>query len=179
MAATDTDDATTRIRTEALRLFARVGFGSTTIDDIAEAAGVGVATIYRRWDDKSALANDLFATILEAMETTFVVDLPPTPKRAFATLWRALWTFALDDPDRFLFLEGQVPDPWISATNRERKLAFKGQTSGLLDAAGVKADPGVAEAIIMGTITALLRAGNHADADELGARLWQALRTAP
>jgi len=170
------DDATVRIRAEALRLFARQGFGSTTIDDIAEASDVGVATIYRRWDDKSALANDVFASILDAMEASFAIELPATPKRAFFALWDALWQFATDDPDRFVFLEALIPEPWISDANRTRKMAFGDQTMELLEAGGVRADPAVAGAIIMGTLSALMRSGETIDAGELGERLWQALR---
>ena len=172
-------DATTRIRREAMRMFARVGFGSTTIDDIAAAAEVGVATIYRRWDDKSALANDLYASTLDGMEQFLTLDLPSTPKRAFLTVWHALWAFAHEDPDRFVFLETQAPDAWISDENRARKAAIVAGTAAIFDATGVKADPVVANAILIGTTAMLAQLDHEADAADVGERVWQALRTPP
>ncbi|HET6743126.1 MAG TPA: helix-turn-helix domain-containing protein, partial [Kribbella sp.] len=36
-----------------------------TVDDVAEAAGVGKATIYRRWASKELLANDALADLFD------------------------------------------------------------------------------------------------------------------
>ncbi|MFI5697839.1 TetR/AcrR family transcriptional regulator [Kribbella sp. NPDC051586] len=36
-----------------------------TVDDVAEAAGVGKATIYRRWASKELLANDAMADLFD------------------------------------------------------------------------------------------------------------------
>jgi AcrR family transcriptional regulator len=40
----------------AIRLFARQGIDSTSMDSIADASGVSKATIYKHWEDKDALA---------------------------------------------------------------------------------------------------------------------------
>lgn len=49
------DDA---LREAALRLLVEVGYDRLTIEAIAQAAGAGKATIYRRWKNKAALVID-------------------------------------------------------------------------------------------------------------------------
>ncbi|MBX3313113.1 MAG: TetR/AcrR family transcriptional regulator [Actinobacteria bacterium] len=45
-----------------LDLLAEVGFGRFTMDDVAAAAGVGKATIYRRWPSKEQLVLEALAS---------------------------------------------------------------------------------------------------------------------
>jgi AcrR family transcriptional regulator len=45
-----------------LDLLAEVGFGRFTMDDVASAAGVGKATIYRRWPSKEQLVLDALSS---------------------------------------------------------------------------------------------------------------------
>ncbi len=45
-----------------LDLLAEVGFGRFTMDDVAAAAGVGKATIYRRWASKEQLVLDALSS---------------------------------------------------------------------------------------------------------------------
>lgn len=171
-----TDETSERLRRAALRIFCQRGYGSATVDDIAQAAGVGVATLYRRWPDKAALANELCAAALGGMEQVVPAVLPSTPKRAFLAAWTGLWEFARSDPEQFIFLEGLVHEAWISEANRRRKQALTDRNRELLDAIGVRADPTLAQALVIGTVTAVLRAGNEVDPHELGERFWQALR---
>jgi AcrR family transcriptional regulator len=51
----------------AIRLFARRGIDSTSMDSIANASGVSKATIYKHWEDKDALA-------LEALSYLYGLD---------------------------------------------------------------------------------------------------------
>lgn len=50
------------ILTAVVDLLAEVGFGGLTIDAVAHRAGVGKATIYRRWDGKEQLVLDALST---------------------------------------------------------------------------------------------------------------------
>lgn len=43
-------------------LLAEVGFGGLTVDAVAQRAGVGKATIYRRWEGKEQLVLDALST---------------------------------------------------------------------------------------------------------------------
>jgi AcrR family transcriptional regulator len=62
-------EAEPRIRRYAVQLLLERGFDGMTVDDVAEAAGVGKATIYRRWASKELLAND-------AMAEMFDIEIP-------------------------------------------------------------------------------------------------------
>ncbi|MDX3002259.1 TetR/AcrR family transcriptional regulator [Kribbella solani] len=58
-------EAEPRIRRYAVQLLLERGFDGMTVDDVAEAAGVGKATIYRRWASKELLANDALADLFD------------------------------------------------------------------------------------------------------------------
>src|SRR5947208_15453209 len=51
------------IRAAFLRLLADVGYGALTMDAVAAQAGVGKATIYRRWRTKEDLVVDTISGI--------------------------------------------------------------------------------------------------------------------
>ena len=58
-----------RITTAAAELMLQRGFDRTTVDDVAARAGVGKATVYRRWPSKEDLA-------VAAMETLYSAEMP-------------------------------------------------------------------------------------------------------
>ena len=58
-----------RITTAAAELLLLHGFDRTTVDDVASRAGVGKATVYRRWPSKEDLA-------VAAMETLYDAEMP-------------------------------------------------------------------------------------------------------
>jgi AcrR family transcriptional regulator len=57
------------IRAAILSLLAEVGYGALTMDAVAAQAGVGKATIYRRWRTKEDLVVDTIAEISRAQMT--------------------------------------------------------------------------------------------------------------
>jgi AcrR family transcriptional regulator len=57
------------IRAAILRLLADVGYGALTMDAVASEAGVGKATIYRRWRTKQDLVVDTIADLNRAEAT--------------------------------------------------------------------------------------------------------------
>jgi AcrR family transcriptional regulator len=59
------------IRAALLRLLGEVGYGGLTVDAVAEQAGVGKATIYRRWPSKQDLIVDSIS------ELGSVLTVPP------------------------------------------------------------------------------------------------------
>jgi AcrR family transcriptional regulator len=59
----------TRIIQAASDLMLRRGFDRMTVDDVASAAGVGKATVYRRWPSKEDLA-------VAAMEALYTDEIP-------------------------------------------------------------------------------------------------------
>jgi AcrR family transcriptional regulator len=57
------------IRAAILSLLAEVGYGALTMDAVAAQAGVGKATIYRRWRTKEDLVVDTISAITQAEVT--------------------------------------------------------------------------------------------------------------
>ena len=55
-----------RITTAAAELLLERGFDKTTVDEVAARAGVGKATVYRRWPSKEDLAVSAMAELYDA-----------------------------------------------------------------------------------------------------------------
>ena len=107
-------DAEPRIRRYAVELLLERGFDGMTVDDVAEAAGVGKATIYRRWASKEQLAND-------AMVELFDVELPDADTGSMAgdlrQVYRHALTFANSERGNALIRLA------VSEANRDEKAA--------------------------------------------------------
>jgi TetR/AcrR family transcriptional regulator, regulator of mycofactocin system len=73
--------ATSRAELEhvAFGLFARKGFGRTTIDDIARAAGIGRRTFFRYFPSKNDVPWGNFDEELEGMRVRLKATSPQTP----------------------------------------------------------------------------------------------------
>jgi AcrR family transcriptional regulator len=67
------DDVTEGIRTAFFEELARVGYGRLSIDAVAKRAGVGKASVYRRWRSKLDLTVTLASTFAVA-----AIDVPDT-----------------------------------------------------------------------------------------------------
>ncbi len=176
MVEAQAEDVTERIKRAALRRFAEVGYGSATVEEIAALAGVGVATLYRRWPDKAALGNALLTEYLTDLERLYESIDAPTPKRRFQQMWQRLWDVASGDPDRFVFGEAHVHASFVSPEIAARKASHHGRSAEVLAELGMGASPETATAILLGTVTAAVRDGLDVDPDDLGERLWAALR---
>lgn len=55
------EEARLAILSASLKVLAKTGFSDFTIEEVAERAAVGKATVYRWWPDKAALVADAFA----------------------------------------------------------------------------------------------------------------------
>ena len=81
-------DLGSRIRGCALRLMLDHGFDKMTIDDVARAARVGKATIYRRWRSKEHLAYD-------ALTAMFDLEVPEPDIGSYEEEIRQLYSLAI------------------------------------------------------------------------------------
>lgn len=173
---TATPDLRVAILEASLDLFVQKGYGSTTVDEIAGAANVGVATIYRRWPDKAAIANELLASIVDDCLDVVAVDDGGTAKQRFLRFWRAVWAYGHEHPQRLVYVEGNVHTAYITADNLARKEKLAAATFELLESFDVRATPELAAALMMSALVGVLRAGIEADCEDLGERLWAAVR---
>src|ERR687894_392068 len=76
------------IRAAILRLLADVGYGALTMDAVAAEAGVGKATIYRRWRTKQDLVVDTVSELNRSWTIEADSEGPLAVwRRAFAEMW--------------------------------------------------------------------------------------------
>src|SRR5271166_2127293 len=66
-----------RILCAAQRLFAERGAACVSMDDIADAAGVGKGTLFRRFGSRAALALALLSECESAFQEAFIRGAPP------------------------------------------------------------------------------------------------------
>ncbi len=108
-----------RIIAAAAELMLQRGFDKTTVDDVAAAAGVGKATVYRRWPSKDDLA-------VAAMEELYSAEFPEPDTGSIVTDlqrgYRDVLTF-VNSPEGEAFLRmsiaESVRDERIAALYRE------------------------------------------------------------
>src|SRR3954467_3684998 len=95
-----------RITTAAAQLMLERGFDRTTVDDVAARAGVGKATVYRRWPSKEDLA-------VAAMETLYSTEMPEPDTGSIETdlaeSYRAVLLF-VNTPEGEAFLRTSIAE---------------------------------------------------------------------
>ena len=84
----------------AIRVFARQGFHSTRVSDIADEAGVAYGLVYHYFDSKDKLLNELFterwSLLLAAIEET---DADTAPRERLAAVARFIVDSYRHDPE--------------------------------------------------------------------------------
>ena len=108
------------IAAAACRLFARRSYAGVAVPDIAAEVGVAPATLYRHFDSKDDLVNQVFAAAKRALMEALTGALEPDdpPRLRFSKIWRGLARFAAEHPDEFVFLELHHHGPYLSPENR-------------------------------------------------------------
>lgn len=108
----------------ALTLFAERGYHGASIPDIAAAAGMAPASIYRHVASKDELVNLVFRQAKGALGAALVEGVPARgPLRArFDALWAALDRFARAEPRAFAFLELHHHGDYLDAESRAVEL---------------------------------------------------------
>lgn len=91
----------------ALELFAERGFHGTAVPLIAERAKVGAGTLYRYFESKEAIVNELFRQEKQKLGRALLEDFPyeaPT-RQAFHEILVRLGRYAREYPKGIAFLE--------------------------------------------------------------------------
>ena len=114
-------DKKTLILEKTLSCISEHGFHGTPISMIADKAGVGAGTIYRYFDHKEALINELFLEIkrrvMKAMLSGY--DEKTSFEKRFKHLWMNLITYFMDHPQEFQFVEQHRYASYMSKLTRE------------------------------------------------------------
>ncbi|HEX4914987.1 MAG TPA: TetR/AcrR family transcriptional regulator [Vicinamibacterales bacterium] len=85
--------AKAKILQAALELFATRGYSTTTVDAIAESAGVSTGLLYYHFENKPALLQAIFEQSLSDVHATFAAaDREPDPAHRLPALLRAAGT---------------------------------------------------------------------------------------
>ena len=104
-----------RILDAALELFAERGFHGTAVPLVAKAARVGAGTIYRFFESKEVLVNEVFRDAKARLRDTLERDLDQGQEAyaLFCDFWTRLVAFARSEPTAFHFLELQDHMPYL------------------------------------------------------------------
>jgi AcrR family transcriptional regulator len=91
----------------ALLLFSESGYQKTTMQAIANAAGIGVATLFRHFNTKASVLADLVQRDLEELfrETHKLLEEPPADPKAGITTFCLLMITLLDKPSKSIQLK--------------------------------------------------------------------------
>jgi len=124
------DDKRRRILDAALHVFAERGYHGTSVPDVAGAAKVSTGTLYRYFEHKEALVNEVYRDAKLRLRAALLDGLgaPDSYKaedaeRWFTELWRRLGKFARAQPDAFRFLEMQDHVAYLDAESRQLELS--------------------------------------------------------
>jgi TetR/AcrR family transcriptional regulator, repressor of fatR-cypB operon len=114
----------------ALKTFADRGFHGTAVPEVAQAAKVGTGTLYRYFENKEALVNEVYRDAKKRLRAALFDELPKfdmydlgDAERWFHELWRRLGKFAEAEPDAFRFLEMQDHVPYLDPASRQIELS--------------------------------------------------------
>lgn len=115
-------DKKTLILESTLELLSTHGFHGTPISLIAEKAGVGAGTIYRYFQNKEELINELFTEIKRRVIRAMLRDYREegTYKERFKHLWKNLINYCIQHPMEFNFVEQYRYAPFMKYTTREQ-----------------------------------------------------------
>jgi AcrR family transcriptional regulator len=115
------EDKREAILAAALELFAVRGFHGTPVPLIAERARVGAGTVYRYFESKETIVNELYREKKRQLASALLADLPasaPT-RQVFHEVWVRLGRFAEQHPEVLAFLELHHHDDYLDDASRK------------------------------------------------------------
>jgi AcrR family transcriptional regulator len=119
----------------ALDLMAEKGFHGAPMAEIAEKAGVGAGTIYRYFESKDVLINELHRELEKKIMVVFQEGYPfgrPIRER-FLYLINGLLRYFIAHPLHFRYLEQYFNSPYGISSHRDRLLGKSGNQDILMD----------------------------------------------
>jgi AcrR family transcriptional regulator len=118
----------------ALKLIAEQGFHAAPMSQIAEAANIGVGTIYRYFKNKEELINGLYLEIRKRMAEEIVkgADASTPVKAQFVRSLQNLIRYLLVHPTEIQFTEQYENSPFITEVTKTEIEKIASPISGLL-----------------------------------------------
>ncbi len=179
-----------RILDAALGLFAERGYHGTAVPLVAKAAAVGAGTLYRYFESKQALVNELFRREKRAITDHVLGSFPfaAPPREQFHHFFERTVDYARSRPSSFQFLEHHHHAPYLDeeSLRLEREVTeYALNYVRMLKAAGIArdADDHLFLVIVWGAIVRMMReawSGTLALSDALLAQAeeacWQAIK---
>lgn len=120
-------DKRDEIARAALELIAEHGFHGAPMAMIAERAGVGAGTIYRYFENKDVLINELYRDLEERIYPTILNGYTPEKpiRERFIHLGAALLRYFIENPLDFRYLEQFHNSPYGVEHRRDKILGEK------------------------------------------------------
>lgn len=152
----------------ALELFVRHGFHGTTVPAIAEQAGVGAGTIYRYFESKESLVNELYREWKQKISGFVISGLAPggTAREQFHAVFERLCQFVGEHPRVYAFLELHHHKAYLDEKSRATEQGVYDFAFAFVQAAQAKGTlrpgaPAVLLALLHGAFVGLVRFRNE------------------
>lgn len=159
------NDKRSAILGAALELFVERGYHGAAVPEIAARAGVGAGTIYRYFQSKETLVNELYREHKRALATELLGGFPTDAqaREQFRELWRRLGAFARENPRAWAFLELHHHADYLDDESRAIEHQLDRAAEALLRAAQERGeiapiDPAVLVALVLGAFVGVIRA---------------------
>ncbi len=113
----------------ALELIAENGFHGAPMAMIAEKAGVGAGTIYRYFENKDVLINELYRDLEQRIYTVLMEGYSPEKpvRERFIHIGTAILRYCIANPLDFRYLEQFHNSPYGVVHRRDRILGETGE----------------------------------------------------
>lgn len=152
------------IMNAALDLFVERGFFGTAVPEIADQAGVGAGTIYRYFESKEALVNELYRQEKQRFATDVIENFPATQtaREQFRTLWMRMAKFAVESSKSFVFLELHHHARYLDAQSQALEQRMLEMFTSVVVAAQARGElkagpPRLLMGIVMGAFVGVIR----------------------
>lgn len=126
----NSSEARDRVLEEAERLFQTIGYGKTTMGDIAQACGFSASNVHRLFKTKSAVNEAIAARLVSRLEGAAIqaveqeTTAPEKLRLLLKTLHsetRQLW---LNDANLFAMVSAGIEENWLAIRAYKSKIRF-------------------------------------------------------
>lgn len=120
-----------------LKLISEHGFHGTPMSKIAEQAGVGAGTIYRYFENKEALIDELFLELKKQISQAMLFGFSEsaTSEETFRRVWRNTFDFCVQNPQETFFLEQYHNSPFLTPETEAATLQYLAPLLGVFQSA--------------------------------------------